>query len=255
MPAGEPVVLLHGLGMSERVWDDVRPVLARHHDVVALTALGHRGGAAAARRPVTVADLVDHAERALDERGLARPHLAGNSLGGWMAIELARRGRARTVCAISPAGFWAAGTPEQHDGTRILRAVRLRTRLSRPLPLPLVLRAPLARRVALRDIAAHGERRTPAQVIEAADDLLGCTIFDDLLTTGEEIAPLHPLPCPVTLAWAAQDAIVPLAVNGAVGWARLPEARFTVLPGAGHVAMADDPEAVARTILLTAARG
>src|SRR3954454_7098836 len=100
----EPLVLLHGLGMSARVWDGVLPLLEPHHEVVALTALGHRGGAAAGPGTVTVGALVDHAEQALAERGWDRPHVAGNSLGGWMAIELARPGRARTVCALSPAG-------------------------------------------------------------------------------------------------------------------------------------------------------
>jgi pimeloyl-ACP methyl ester carboxylesterase len=255
MPAGEPMVLLHGVGMSAHAWEDVRPALERHHEVVALTALGHRGGAPPTKRPVSVRALVDHAERALDERGLARPHLAGHSLGGWMAIELARRGRARSVCAVSPAGFWAAGTPEQTIGTRRLRALYLRTRLASVLPLHLLLRAPVARRLALRGAAAHGDRIGAARALEAAKDLLGCTVFGDVLSTGEEIAPLDPLPCPVTLAWAGDDAVVPAAVNGAIARARLPGARFVTLPGLGHVAMVDDPEGVARAILLTAASG
>ena len=95
-------MLLHALGMSARVWDDVRPLLEPHHEVIALTALGHRGGAKPVHRPARVGDMVDDAERSLDELGLERPHIAGNSIGGWMAIELARRGRARTACALSP---------------------------------------------------------------------------------------------------------------------------------------------------------
>jgi pimeloyl-ACP methyl ester carboxylesterase len=78
----DPLVLLHPLAMSARVWDAVTPWLEPFHDVVALTALGHRGGAAATQRPVTVRELVDHTERALDAHGLDRPHIAGNSLGG-----------------------------------------------------------------------------------------------------------------------------------------------------------------------------
>src|SRR3954470_8623037 len=236
--------------MSVRVWDDVRPMLELHHDVVALTSLGHRGGAGAKRRPVTVRDLVDDAERALDLRGLERPHVAGNSLGGWMAIELARRGRARTVCALSPAGSWTAGTEEQTAGVRkIRRAFRL-ARLS-PLPTTVLMRSALARRLTLRDVACHGDRLTPAQAVEATRDLLGCPVLDDLLRTEEEIAPLDPLPCPITLAWSGDDAILPVAVNGAVARARLPQARFVVLAGVGHVSMIDDPERVARTILET----
>jgi pimeloyl-ACP methyl ester carboxylesterase len=244
-----PLVLLHGLGMSAGVWGDVVPWLAPHHEVVALTALGHRGGAEAQQRPLTVADLVSDVESALDERGLDQPHLAGNSLGGWMALELARRGRAATVCALSPAGSWTAGTSEQTAGVRKIRMAHGMARTGRALPMPLLMRSARLRRLALRDVAAHGEGLTAAHVLEATDDLLGCVVLDDVLRTDEEIAPLDPPPCPITLAWGTRDAILPAEVNGAVLRERIPEARYVSLPGLGHVPMLDDPEMVARTIL------
>jgi pimeloyl-ACP methyl ester carboxylesterase len=249
----DALVLLHALGMSPRVWDGVRPWLEPHRAVVALTTLGHRGGTPAARGPVRVSDLVDHAERALDERGLERPHVAGNSLGAWMAIELARRGRARTVCALSPAGAWTAGTAEQAVGVRKIRAARRGARLGRRVPV--LMRSAVARRLALGAIAVHGERTTAEQALQAAHDLVDCPVVDDILATDEEIAPLDPLPCPITLAWAGADAITPVEVNGAVARARLPRARFLVLSGVGHVPMIDDPHGVAATILLASERG
>ena len=248
MSVRTPLVLLHGLGMSARVWDDVRPMLELHHEIAALTTLGHRGGVTAKRRPVTVRDLVDDVERALDARGLERPHVAGNSLGGWMAIELARRGRARTVCALSPAGSWTAGTAEQTAGVRKIRRAYRLARLS-PLPKAVLMRSAAARRLTLRDAACHGDRLTPAQAVEVTRDLLACTVLDDLLRTEEEIAPLDPLPCPITLVWSGDDAILPVAVNGTVARARLPQARFEILPGVGHVPMIDEPASVARAIL------
>jgi pimeloyl-ACP methyl ester carboxylesterase len=253
MTAKEPLVLLHGLGMSARVWDGVRPWLEAHHDVVALTALGHRGGADAPRRPVTVRDLVDDVERALDERELDQPHIAGNSLGGWMAIELARRGRARTVCALSPAGMWTAGTADQEIGVRKIRRAIWSARLGRPLPV--LMGAAMVRRLAFRDVAVHGDHLTGAQAVDATRDLLGCAIAEDILTTREEIDLLDPLPCPITVAWSSDDRIVPLDVNGAVARRRVPAARFVVLAGVGHVPMIDDREQVARAILETTADG
>jgi pimeloyl-ACP methyl ester carboxylesterase len=241
-------VLLHALGMSARVWDDVRPLLEPHHEVIALTALGHRGGAKPVHRPARVGDMVDDAERSLDELGLERPHIAGNSIGGWMAIELARRGRARTACALSPAGSWRAGTSEQTDGVRKIRRSILGARLGRPLPMRLVFRSATARRLTLRDVAQHGDRLSAAQVDEATKDLLACLIADEILVTEEEIAPLDPLPCPVTLAWSGDDRILPVDVNGALARERLPQARFVVLPGVGHVPMIDDPAGVAGAI-------
>jgi pimeloyl-ACP methyl ester carboxylesterase len=246
-----PLVLLHPLGMAPRAWDRVRPLLEPHHEVVALATLGHPGGAAPSGRPVKVRDLVDDAAIMLDARGLQRPHIAGNSLGGWMAIELARRGRARTVCALSPAGTWTAGTEEQKRGVRkIRRAIRM-ARLGRAHPMPLLLRSAGVRRLVLRDVAQHGDRLTAAQAVQSTRDLLDCAVAEDVLSTDEEIAPLDPLPCPITLAWASDDALLPAAVNGAVARARLPRARFVVLARTGHVPMIDDPEGVARAILQT----
>ena len=251
MARGEPLVLLHGVGMSARVWDGLRPLLEPHHDVVALNALGHRGGTAASHRPVKVEDLVDDAERTLDERGLERPNIAGNSLGGWTAVELARRGRASSVCALSPAGFWTPGTREQTTGVRKIRRITRLSKLSRPLPLALAMRSAAVRRLTFREVAEHGERLSAEQAVEATRDLRECAVVEDILTTDEQIAPLDPLPCPITLAWGSEDALLPVGLNGPVARTRVPHARFLELPGIGHVPMIDDPTAVARTILET----
>jgi pimeloyl-ACP methyl ester carboxylesterase len=247
----DPIVLLHALGMAPSVWEPVRARLEADHDVLALATLGHRGGAPPTRRPVTVAATVDEAERLLDEHGLDRPHVVGNSLGGWMAIELARRGRARSVCAFSPAGCWVSGTAEQTRGAGKIRRARTMARLSRPLPF--LLRAGAVRRLAVRDVAEHGERLGVAAVRSASADLLACTVIDDVLATDEALAPLGPLPCPVTVAWASADRITPLATNGATARERLPEAHFVVLDGVGHVPMLDAPDLVADTILAAVA--
>jgi len=252
MARTEPLVLLHGLGMSPRVWDGVQLLLQPHHEVLALATMGHRGGSVPTRRPVTIADLVADMERSLDEHGLQRPHIAGNSLGGWIAIELARRGRARSVSALSPAGFWSPGTDEQMIGVRKIRRAVRTARLGKPLPF--TMRSRRVRRFALRDVAVHGDRLTPTQAVGATVDLLACTIVEDVLTTDETIAPLDPLPCPITLAWSGEDAVVPVDLNGAVARRTLPRARFDVLPGVGHVPMIDDPGLVVRTILDTAER-
>jgi pimeloyl-ACP methyl ester carboxylesterase len=177
--------------------------------------------------------------------------MAGNSLGGWMAIELARRGRAASVCALSPAGSWTAGTTEQTVGVRKIRRAIFLARLGRALPMGLLMRSALVRRLVLRDVAVHGDRLTPAQAVEANRDLLACAVAEDVLNTDEEIAPLDPLPCPVTLVWSEEDRIVPIELNGPVARRRLPRADFVVLPGVGHVPMIDDPERVAEAILAT----
>ena len=244
------LVLLHGVTMSAKAWGEVAPLLSAAHEVHALTLLGHRGGPAVPRRPATVSDIVDAAEAMLDDLALDRPHIAGNSLGGWVGIELARRGRAASVCALSPAGFWDQGGSSQKHGSSRLRRQAALARFGRPVA-PLFLKSRTVRRVSVRDIASRGDRLTAAQALEAADDLLGCSVRDDILGTTEQIAPLDPLPCPITLAWSEADAVVPLATNGLIARERVPAASFVVLPGVGHVPMIDDPSLVAQTILAT----
>jgi pimeloyl-ACP methyl ester carboxylesterase len=193
-----------------------------------------------------MSDVVDAAEKYLDERGLDRPHLAGNSMGAFMAIELARRGRAATVCALSPPGLWSSG-----DGLQA-RAMKPRARtlsnLMRPA-LPLMFRSNALRRFGFRDIAVHGGRLTSAQAVDIANDSLACVVFEDLSADVWHIAPLDPLPCPITVVWSEKDAVLPMAEYARALSDRLPRATFEVLGGVGHVPMIDDPGLVARTIL------
>lgn len=241
-----PLVLLHGVTGSGRIWQDVVPLLSEHHDVHTPTLLGHRGGPAIQRRPARVSDMVDAVQRYLDEHDLARPHLAGNSLGGWVSIELARRGRAASVCAFSPAGFW--WDSESHERLRALIRRKLAlARVSRPTA-PLVLWSAVVRRFGLREVACHGDRLTAGRVLEVMDDNIGCSFMDDY-SADEQVDPLDPLPCPVTLAWAQFDRLVPAETYGQTARERLPGATWVLLPGVGHIPMIDDPDLVARTIL------
>ncbi len=108
--AGSPLVCLHGFIDTWRTWELVLPVLERHHDVLAPTLPGHAGGPALPPgRDVDIDLVADEVERAMDRAGLETAHIAGNSLGGYLALHLAARGRARSVVALAPAGGWAVG--------------------------------------------------------------------------------------------------------------------------------------------------
>jgi pimeloyl-ACP methyl ester carboxylesterase len=250
---GPPLVLFHGVLCSERVWDRVIPLVAPHHDTIALTALGHKGGSPPRTRPARFGHIIDDAQEALDRLGIAKAHLAGNSMGGWVALELARRGRAESVCALSPAGLWTADEASAGSGGDRLRAAIRQTRFGRFL-LPLLARSGRFRRWAMRLNAAHGDRLTAAEMVARADDLLQCDVGHDLLRTDEALAPFASLPCPVTLAWSERDRVLPMRSYGERAKTLMPGARFVVLRDVGHVPMFDAPDLVARTLLETTAR-
>lgn len=247
MPSDKsPLVLLHGLAMTGRTWRDVVPLVCGHHETYLPTAPGHRGGPAVHRRPATMTDMVDAAERYLDECALDRPHLAGNSMGGFVAIELARRGRAATVCAFSPGGFWTSGDGfQQRAFGRLQRAVAL-GRFTRPL-LPVIYRSSTLRRVILRDVAFRADRISATRALEFIDDGIGCAVLADLCAAEWLIEYLEPPPCPITVVWGEKETLLPPGVLDRVE--RIPQASVIVLPDVGHVPMVDDPRLVARTIL------
>jgi pimeloyl-ACP methyl ester carboxylesterase len=243
---GAPLVLFHGITCSARVWHAVIPRLAAHHEVFAPTALGHRGGLRCRMSPVRIADVVDDAERTLDRLQLEQAHLAGNSMGGWVALELARRGRALSVCALSPAGAWEDAGPTR----RRLKLIVKLTQATQNV-LPWLAYSSAFRRQALRDNAMHGERLTREHFLWLTEDLLGCSAAEDLLSTREALLPLvaH---CPITIAWSQHDRIFPVGRHAPIARERVQGARYLVLPHVGHVPMIDDPALVATTILESA---
>jgi pimeloyl-ACP methyl ester carboxylesterase len=241
------VLLFHGVMGSERMWRDVAPLLGIDHEVIAPTALGHSGGPPPLRRPVRHGHLVDAAERQMDELSLDRAHLVGNSMGGWMALDLARRGRALSVCAISPAGMWPPVRAASRPGAERLREALRMGRLARPA-LPVLYRSRGVRQFALRNVAAKGARVSREQALQLTDDMLGCSIAEDILATDEHFEPLAAVPCPVTIAWCELDRLFPEGEFGARAKERLPGARYVVLERLGHVPMLDDPQLVAAVI-------
>jgi pimeloyl-ACP methyl ester carboxylesterase len=116
-----PVVLIHGATSSSAVWDSVLARIDDRWPVFTPTLAGHRGGSALPRgEGGVVARIVDDLCAQLDDLGVDRAHLVGNSLGGWVALELARRQRARSVLAFSPAGAWRS----ERDLRRLLGRFR-----------------------------------------------------------------------------------------------------------------------------------
>jgi pimeloyl-ACP methyl ester carboxylesterase len=245
--SGETVVLIHGVGSFWQAWKPVVTAIRGERDVIGIDLPGF---GASPTLPIgvvpTAPALADAVADFLSGLGAEKPVVAGNSLGGWVALELARRGRARAMVAVPPAGF----------GNRIeAQVARAQLRASwRGAQLPglvePLIRRPRGRVLTQRNIIGKPKQIPAAEAIAAARNLAASAGFDGTVNTiarqrfsgGEEVA------VPVALVWGTRDMILyPWQAKRALK--ELPRARLARLPGAGHVPMWDAPEAIARELL------
>ena len=249
--SGTPLVLLHGVGATWRVWRPVLPLLERWHAVFAPTLPGHCGAERLAAGVVpSVHALADGVVEQLDRAGIDRAHIVGNSLGGWIALELARRGRARSVVVFGPAGAWrsAARMTAVAAGIR-LSFVLLARQASHA---DAIAGRRWARRLLLVTQVEHPDRVDPAEFAASIRAMKDSPVVGPLLRVITK-HPLEYLPadlgCPIRVVWAERDRIIPFEHNGLPLLERVPGAELVRLAGVGHVPMSDDPQQVARIIL------
>lgn len=245
--SGEPLVLIHGIGHRREAWRPVVELIRDQRETVALDLPGF--GESPMPPPGTppgVDSLTRLVAEFLDELRLERPHVAGNSLGGFIALELAKQGRVRSATAISPAGFQSRAESYWSHSTLWLnwRVARLvDSRIDR------LVRAPGARR-GYAQLIAHPERVPPSALAGdihalAHSPWFGATlpiITHERFSGGEDIA------VPVTIAWGERDHL--LLPRQAQRAAKLiPRARVLKLRDCGHLPYYDDPQQVAQVLL------
>ena len=248
---GEPLVLLHGF-MS--TWHQWRPVLADlipYFEVIAPTLAGHLGGPPYEEDENTLAAAGDAMEGRLDELGVGRAHLVGNSMGGALVLELAKRGRALSALALAPGGGWA---PESGEADRLARMFARQRQLARAFApiVPAVIKNPLLRRLAMHDVMYHGELVPPADVVQMMSASLHCAIFprviEALRSDRARVTDLEQISAPTLIAWPRHDRMLPMSRHADRFRAEIPGVEFRVLEGVGHVPTWDDPQLVADLI-------
>jgi pimeloyl-ACP methyl ester carboxylesterase len=246
---GRPLILLHGIGSACEIWEPIMDRLAQDRRVIAFDLPGH-GRTLVPPLGESLGPLPFARQLQMELRGIGIEEptdLAGNSLGGWTALEAAKLGFARSVVGLSPAGLWHGDGPKLSvTGFRMFRwTVRRFPRLvpsllhsaaGRTLLLPLVLGKPW---------------RMPAPVaIESVRMFDRTPILDDLFASSQtdHFAGGQDIDIPVTVAFGSRDWLL----NRRTCQFRdeLPvSTRWIKLPGCGHVPVWDDPALVARTVL------
>ena len=233
--------------MSHAAWSAVTPYQESTRRVIAFDIAGFGSTPALpGGTPPTIPNLVEGLAESIRELGLEIPvDLAGNSLGGTMALEAATRGIARTVVAISPACLWrkhgAAHVPIVFQGLRVMAA-------HFPGLLKTVVRNPLLRELALAVPISVGSRRMHVDdACRAVDDLTRATAFEATFDSTRSPFSAHAIAVPVTVAFGDRDWIL---TKGSRLKSALPtHARWVEKRGWGHSPMWVDPAGVAELIL------
>jgi pimeloyl-ACP methyl ester carboxylesterase len=249
--SGSPLVCLHGFLDTWRTWELVLPALERRHDVLAPTLAGHAGGPPI-EGDIGEAALADAVERAMDEAGFETAHLAGNSIGGYLALQLAARGRAKSVVALAPAGGWAPGDESYKDLLRLQAAMHEQAKAAAPRA-HAVLASHEGRRRATRYLTINFEH-IPVDLL--AHQMLGMAsapaalpLIDEALRA-EWSLDAEGIACPVRIVWGTDDSMLPwpsAAARYREEW--LPHADWVVLEGVGHCPQLDVPVETAALIL------
>lgn len=251
--SGEPVLLLHPFLLSQTVWDDVARRLADtgRYEVFAPTMAGHNGGRYAGTWLLSSAVLADHVERQMDELGWKTAHIVGNSLGGWVAFELERRGRARSVTGIAPAGGWTRWSPGKFlvIGKFIaLMPVLFAARLLGQRALQL----PFSRQLATGPLSGSPDGLSERQLSGVVDDAAHCPAYFQLLVKAllqPGLLELAETAVPTHLVLCEKDRIFPPRRFSRHFTDFLPKGtKVTTLDGVGHVPTLEASERVTEVI-------
>jgi pimeloyl-ACP methyl ester carboxylesterase len=252
--SGPALVLLHGVGHHWQAWTPVIELLAGEFDVIACDSPGF-GGSPPLPEGIepTIASYVDAFEWFFAELGVERPHVSGNSMGGAIALELARRRAVSSASAFSPAGFWSDA--ERRFCQLSLGAVEKIPPAARPAVTALA-RTRAGRRALFRQNYAFTDRLPAEEAVATLRDFWAAPALTGALAAFSEYhfeEPEQLRGTPVTIAWGNRDQLLPYRLQAPRARALLPWATHLTL-GAGHVPFFDDPAASAEVVRACAGR-
>lgn len=250
---GEPVVMLHPFLCSQNVWITVADQLADtgRFEVFAPTMLGHNGGRRAGTWMLETSALVDDVERRMDAIGWDTAHVVGNSLGGWVAFELERRGRARTLTAIAPAGGWPHHAVTKYETVLKFLGGGPALVLAR-LVGPRILEWPLVRRIATLPVSGPADGPSHPDLVNLVEDATHCSAYVALLIKTLRLPGLLELASvttPTHLVLCEKDRVFPTPRGNRYFIENLPTStKVTRLAGLGHIPMLEAPGVVTELI-------
>lgn len=249
--SGEPIVLVHGLGSASTVWKPIRPLLERDFTVITVDLPGHGKSAYSKGQPMDPHSLALYVAEQMSAIGIESFHLVGNSLGGWVTLELtsALPEKVKSLTALAPAGLWLNPYNARYPGTALLRFLARNT--SKLAPTALHFEA--ARRLGFSEVSPRWKQLSYETCLDATNAMSGAIgyfpAWDGMLmkrfdsNISQEI--------PVTIIFGDTDRTLPATTCQERSLAPS-HAKWIIFPETGHAPMWDSPIDVVDEIKKTA---
>lgn len=246
-PPAVPLLFVHGLSGSWQNWLENLPYFAAGHRVVAVDLPGFGASPSPVGGRISIPGYAATLTGVLDVLGLPQACVVGNSMGGFVALEMAMTApeRIHSLVLVSPAGLDARAL--RND--RLLGVLRRAERLLLAGGTMIATHADwVARRARLRrlfmHLAVHHPERLPnalmAEQIRQGSGKPGFVDALDALTDHDIEDRLRDLRCPTLVYWGEEDRLVPVRDAARFG-ELIPGARVVRLPETGHMAMLERP--------------
>ncbi|MDQ8044603.1 MAG: alpha/beta fold hydrolase [Solirubrobacteraceae bacterium] len=246
--SGTPIVLIHGIAGSWKHWKPIIPALASRHDVIAIDLPGFGESVHLGIPEPSLEHFAQSILDLLDSLGIEKFHVAGNSLGGAVSVQLLGSGRVLSFHGISPAGQtfgWYLSLTKVN-----LRAAVYGSRVIWPIA-PLLVKLRPLRMFFAAAMVGKPQRLTAPYVLDLIEGCVVGTNFEQTLAhaiSGTDGLAVPPNDAAGQFLWGTRDTVLPLSAAGryAKAW---PAAEIIPMKGLGHVPMQDDPKLIADLIL------
>lgn len=239
--AGDPLLLIMGLGYSSEMWHRTLPILRQHYRTIAFDNRGV-GKSEVPAGPYTMAQMAADAAAVMDAAGVGRAHVLGVSMGGMIAQELAiaypERTRSLVLACTSCGGRESARAEQNVIDVLMARAAMPPEEGFRAMA-PYIYDAATPRERIEEDLAMR--RRgfpTPEGYAAQLQAILGWTSFDRL----------QKIQAPTLILHGESDQLVP-PENAWILARIIRGSRLVMLPHASHIFTTDQPEAAHRAVL------
>jgi pimeloyl-ACP methyl ester carboxylesterase len=249
----EVILLIHGMGSASTAWQPIAPDLKSAFTLVMVDLPGHGKTPMGVAQPMDPKALAASVFETMESLGIAKFHIVGNSLGGWIALEMAAMNPSAitSVTGLAPAGLWREPFVARYPGTAIARIMASSLKVVSPV----LLHYEWARKIGFENVSPRWREFSYELCVEATDAMATAAgyypAWDALLRKRFEES--VPESVPITVIFGDSDRTLPAATCQEKSL--LPtHAEWLIYSDCGHAPMWDHPTEVINQILNTTAK-